>query len=177
MDFFEMVGRRRSVRIFTQEPVGREDIAKILKAALGAPSSKNTKSSSFMAVEDPALINRIAAMRDSGSSFVAHAPLVILVMGDGERSDLWEVNAAISATYLQLAAEALGLGSCWVQVEGRPHKKEDPGGFSAGDYLRSLLPVPQGRRILCAVAIGRSAEKGGGHREDKSRINDRVIIP
>lgn len=97
-------------------------------------------------------------MRDYGSAFVEKAPLVILVMGDQLRSDLWEVNAAISATYVQLAAQALELGSCWVHVAGRPRRREEPGGPAAEDYLRSFLPVPESRRILCAVAIGHTAE-------------------
>lgn len=87
---------------------------------------ENTRSSSFMVVEEPELIGRIARMRDYGSAFVEKAPLVILVMGDQLRSDLWEVNAAISATYVQLAAQALELGSCWVHVAGRPRRREEP---------------------------------------------------
>ena len=128
MEFFELVERRHSVRSFTGEPVEQAAITRILKAALSAPSAKNTRSSSFMVVEEPELIGRIARMRDYGSAFVEKAPLVILVMGDQVRSDLWEVNAAISATYVQLAAQALELGSCWVHVAGRPQRREEPGG-------------------------------------------------
>ena len=122
MEFFELVERRHSVRSFTGEPVEQAAITRILKAALSAPSAKNTRSSSFMVVEEPELIGRIARMRDYGSAFVEKAPLVILVMGDQVRSDLWEVNAAISATYVQLAAQAWELGSCWVHVAGRPQR-------------------------------------------------------
>lgn len=143
MEFFELVERRHSVRSFTGEPVEQAAITRILKAALSAPSAKNTRSSSFMVVEEPELIGRIARMRDYGSAFVEKAPLVILVMGDQVRSDLWEVNAAISATYVQLAAQALELGSCWVHVAGRPQRREEPGGPAAEDYLRSFLPVPE----------------------------------
>ena len=135
MEFFELVERRHSVRSFTGEPVEQAAITRILKAALSAPSAKNTRSSSFMVVEEPELIGRIARMRDYGSAFVEKAPLVILVMGDQVRSDLWEVNAAISATYVQLAAQALELGSCWVHVAGRPQRREEPGGPAAEDYL------------------------------------------
>ena len=94
MEFFELVERRHSVRSFTGEPVEQAAITRILKAALSAPSAKNTRSSSFMVVEEPELIGRIARMRDYGSAFVEKAPLVILVMGDQVRSDLWEGNAA-----------------------------------------------------------------------------------
>ena len=82
MEFFELVERRHSVRSFTGEPVEQAAITRILKAALSAPSAKNTRSSSFMVVEEPELIGRIARMRDYGSAFVEKAPLVILVMGD-----------------------------------------------------------------------------------------------
>ena len=133
MEFFEFVERRHSVRSFTGEPVAQAAITRILKAALSAPSAKNTRSSSFMVVEEPELIGRIARMRDYGSAFVEKAPLVILVMGDQLRSDQWEVNAAISATYVQLAAQALELGSCWVHVAGRPQRREEPGGPAAED--------------------------------------------
>ena len=157
MEFFELVERRHSVRSFTGEPVEQAAITRILKAALSAPSAKNTRSSSFMA-------------------FVEKAPLVILVMGDQVRSDLWEVNAAISATYVQLAAQALELGSCWVHVAGRPQRREEPGGPAAEDYLRSFLPVPEGRRILCAVAIGHTAEPAPIRKEEIPDADDRVVI-
>lgn len=170
-----MLERRHSVRRFTGETVSKEDIARILTAAIDAPSSKNSRSSSFMVVEDHALMARIAGMRDFGSAFVKNAPLAILVMGDETRSDLWSVNAAISATYLQLAAEALGLGNCWVHVEGRPHRKDDPNGLSAEEYLKEFLPVPEGRRILCVVAVGHSAEPEGKMTGDVCDGKDRVI--
>ena len=176
MEFFELVERRHSVRSFTGEPVEQAAITRILKAALSAPSAKNTRSSSFMVVEEPELIGRIARMRDYGSAFVEKAPLVILVMGDQVRSDLWEVNAAISATYVQLAAQALELGSCWVHVAGRPQRREEPGGPAAEDYLRSFLPVPEGRRILCAVAIGHTAERAPIRKEEIPDADDRVVI-
>ena len=82
MEFFELVERRHSVRSFTGEPVEQAAITRILKAALSAPSAKNTRSSSFMVVVEPELIGRIARMRDYGSAFVEKAPLVILLMGD-----------------------------------------------------------------------------------------------
>ena len=169
-----MVAGRRRVRTFTADPVAEEDVTRIVEAALAAPSSKNTRSSGFMIVGEPELIGRIARMRDYGSAFVEKAPLVVLVTGDEARSDLWEVNAAISATYVQLAAEALGLGSCWVHVAGRPQRRDEPEGPSAEEYLRSFLPVPEGRRILCAVAIGHSAESAPPPRRE-SVAEERVI--
>ena len=153
-----MLERRRSVRSFTDRKISEEELKKMLGAALTAPSSKNSQSSSFVVIEDESLISRISEMRDYGSSFMKRAPLVILVAGDASESDMWEINASVSATYIQLSAEALGLGSCWVQVSGRPHRKDDPSGMTVEDYLRGIVRIPEDMRILCAVAIGHSAE-------------------
>ncbi len=174
MDFLEMVEARHSVRNFDGRQVEKEKIAKILKAALGAPSSKNTRSSSFMVVDTPELLKRIAGMRDFGSAFIAGAPLAILVMGDPEKTDLWKENASISATYLQLAAQSLGLGSCWVHVDGRPCRRDDLSAGYAEDYLKSFLPVPEGRHVLCAVAIGYPASATEAVRRE-SADDGRVI--
>ena len=60
----------------------KELIDTIIRIAETAPSSKNTRSSAFMIIEDRDTIAAISEMRDSGSSFVKDAPAVIVVMGD-----------------------------------------------------------------------------------------------
>ncbi len=156
MDFFELAAHRRSLRKFTDQKVTQEVIEKILKTTLLAPSSKNTHSSRFMVIENREALQAIADMRDSGSAFVADAPLAIIVAGDKDLTDLWVDNASISATFLQLAVEAAGLGSCWVHINGRPHCKTDASQGTAEDYLRSKLDIPENWGLLCAVAIGYS---------------------
>ena len=104
----------------------------------------------------PALVARMAEMRDYGSAFLKGAPLAVLVLGDTSASDLWRENAAISATVLQLACVDEGLASCWVHVNGRPRRKDAPDGERAADYLRTFLPVPDGCEPLCAIALGYS---------------------
>ena len=110
----------------------------------------------FLVVDDPALVARMAEMRDYGSAFLKGAPLAVLVLGDTSASDLWRENAAISATVLQLACVDEGLVSCWVHVNGRPRRKDAPDGERAADYLRTFLPVPDGCEPLCAIALGYS---------------------
>ncbi len=170
-----MTAGRHSVRSFTDRRVPEDVVDKIVKTALSAPSSKNTRSSRLMIVEDRDLIRRIAAMRDFGSAFLAGAPLVILVMGDESRTDLWAINGAISATYVQLAAESLGLGSCWVHVEGRPKEQNVPSAGMAEDYLAGFLPVPESCRILCAIAIGYPVADAATRRKRSDAADGHVI--
>lgn len=156
MEFKELIAKRRSIRKFSDRPVPREVVDRLLAEALTAPSARNTRTTRFLVVDDPALVARMADMRDYGSAFLKGAPLAIVVLGETSESDLWRENAAISATVLQLACVDEGLGSCWVHIHGRPRRKEAPEGEKAADYLRSFLPIPDSCEPLCAVAIGYS---------------------
>ena len=156
MDFKEIIAKRRSVRKFELRPVSREIVTRIVGAALAAPSSRNSRSSHFSVVDDPDLIARMADMRDYGAAFLKGAPMAVVVSGDTSATDLWRENCAIAATLLQLACVDEGLASCWVHVDGRPRLKDAPGGELAADYLRGLLPLPEGCAPFCVVALGYS---------------------
>lgn len=154
MDFKDLTAKRRSTRRFLPRKVERDTLKRILDTALAAPSSRNSHSSRFIVTSDADDLGCIAQMRDYGTAFVKDAPAAILVLGDTEKTDLWKVNAAISATMLQLAAVDEGLASCWVHVEGRPRLKSQPEGEQAEDVLRTRFDIPSHWRVLCAVAIG-----------------------
>lgn len=154
MEFLDVIDKRHSVRKFADRPVEREILDALISVAQKAPSSRNCKSSAFMVVEDRDTLAAISEMRDFGSAFVKDAPAAIVVMGDETKTDLWVDNCAISATFLQLAATAMDLGSCWVHVNGRPRSKSDASLGDAEAYLRELLGIKDGMRVLCVVAVG-----------------------
>lgn len=157
MDFLEVIQKRHSVRRFTDEPVDRGLIDAIVDIARTAPSSKNCKSSAFMVVEDKDTLSAMSEMRDRGSAFMKDAAAAIVVMGDHSKTDIWVENASISATFIQLAATAMDLGSCWVHVRDRQRSKDDPSKGTAEDYLRGLLGIREQYSVLCVVALGHEA--------------------
>lgn len=154
MDFKTLIASRRSIRKFEPTAVPEEVVNRLVEATLTAPSSRNSRSTHLMIIDQAETIARMAEMRDYGSSFMKNAPLVILVMGDTTVTDKWLVNASISASMLQLACVDEGLGSCWVHVDGSLCFKDNPDGPTADEFLRKMLPIPDQMNILCAVAIG-----------------------
>ena len=156
MELKEILNRRRSVRKFLAGKVEHDKLQRIVDMALQAPSSRNTRSTRLLVVEQPELLEKMSKMRDYGSSFMKDAQAAIVVMGDKSASDLWLDNCAITATILQLAVVDEGLASCWVHVNDRPCLKDEPEGAKADDYLREVLDLPEKYGILCAVALGYS---------------------
>ncbi len=156
MQFTDIIKKRRSTRKFSDEKVSREVVEQILKDTLLAPSSRNSHSTSFIVVSDPATIERLSTMRDYGSSFMKNAPCAILVCGDTTATDLWEVNCSISATILQLACVDKGLASCWVHVKDRAQKQAEPEGGKAIEVVRECVKIPENHDVLCLIACGYS---------------------
>ena len=158
MEFKEVIARRHSVRKFTDQPVDRGTIDEMIAEAMTAPSSRNSRSTGFMIVEDKSVLEAISEMRESGSAFVKDAAAAIVVLGDAGKTDLWVDNASISTTYLMLSAVDKGLGSCWVHVNGRPRSKTDATKGMAEDYLRELLGIKDNMKVLCVLALGYESE-------------------
>ena len=159
MDFLEVIEKRRSVRTYSDRPVEKEVLDAIVKVAQTAPSSRNSKSSAFMIIEDKDTIVALSQMRDSGSALLSGAQAAIVVMGDKSKTDLWVDNCAISATFVQLAVTAMDLVSCWVHCNGRPRLKAEPEGTGADEYVAELLGIKDGLRPYCVVAIGYPVEE------------------
>lgn len=159
MDFLEVIERRHSVRKYADKPVEREVLDAIVKVAQTAPSSRNSKSSAFIIVEDRDTLDALSQMRDYGASPLRHAHAAIVVMGDTSKTDLWVDNCAISATFIQLAVTAMDLVSCWIHINARPVLKDDPEGAKAEDYVRDLLGIKDGLNPYCAIAIGYPEEE------------------
>ena len=70
MEFKELIEKRRSIRKFSERAVPREIVDRILHETLSAPSARNTRTTRLVVVDDPALVARMADMRDYGSAFM-----------------------------------------------------------------------------------------------------------
>ena len=156
MEFKDVMKKRRSTRRYTGQPVEKDKLMRVMELALRAPSSKNTRSTRLMAVTDLKRVHELGKLRDWGSSLLEEAGAAIIILGDESASPMWQTNATIMATCLQLALVDEGLASCWVHVNDRPCLKDEPEGAKADDYLRELLDLPARYGILCAVALGYS---------------------
>ena len=122
MDFFELIGSRKSVRSFDERAVEEEKLRKILDAVSTAPSAGNLKAYEITVVRE-LVQKKLLVAAATGQSFVAEAPVVLVFSADpsksasryAQRGQLYAVqDATIACAYAQLAATGLGLENCWV---------------------------------------------------------------
>lgn len=149
----DVICNRRSTRKFSDKKIEEEIIQQLLKAALCSPSSKNCQPWEFIVVDDPELLSQLSLSKPHGACLLKHAPLAVVVAGDKTKSDVWIEDCSIASIILQLAAEGLELGSCWVQIHRRFHDDDQ----TANEFIRKLLNIPEHLEVLSIVGIGYKA--------------------
>ena len=148
--FSNLIKNRRSMRKFTGEELSQDQVVTLLKAALMSPSSKRSNPWQFIVVDDKETLQQLSICKEMGASFLKDAALAIVVMADPLASDVWIEDAAIASLMIQLQAEDMGLGSCWIQVRERFTAT----GIPSGDFVHNVLDIPLQLQVLSIVAVG-----------------------
>ena len=167
MSFGDLIKSRRSIRKYTEQKIPSEIVKKITSAALMSPASKRRNPWEFIVVQDEEMLRQLSESREHGSQMLACAPLAIVVTADTTKSDIWIEDASIAAIIIQLQAEDLGLGSCWVQIYNREKEKN----LSSEIYIKKLLNIPEQFSVLCIVSIGYKNEDRQPHDLEKLAYN------
>ena len=150
MEFNDVLNRRYSCRAFANETVEQEKVDRILESGRITPTAVNKQPVHIWAVSNPKTLEAIKGVTRSNYG----APLILVV---GCRPDeAWvrrydgkngaEVDAAIVATYLMLAAENEGLATLWV------------GSFDPA-LLQEILPGTDGYELVAMINVGYPAEE------------------
>lgn len=138
------------MRKFTDEELTQEQVVSLMKAALMSPTSKRSNAWQFIVVDDKELLKKLSLCKEQSAQFIADAALAVVVLADPLASDVWIEDAAIASIYIQLQAEDLGLGSCWVQVRERFTAT----GIPSNDYVHEVLGIPLQLQVVSIIAVG-----------------------
>lgn len=151
MDFLTLCQNRHSIRDYTDQPVSREDLGKILEAGRIAPTAANRQPQKIYVIEGE---EAITAARGTSFQHLFNAPTVLLVCYDdtiswkatplGDDHDSGEIDAAIVTTTMMMEATQLGLGTLWVR------------GFNAKE-VSAAFHLPQNIHPVCYLLVGHSA--------------------
>ena len=157
MELFDAIFTRRSYRgMYDPTPVPKEDLRKIMEAALAAPSGCNKQTTSVIAVDDSELIRQFGELMEAPNFGSAPAGICILTEKKIAYRDrtyyIQDYSAAIQNALLAICA--LGYESCW--VEGHITDAD-----RIGRRMADLMDVPQHLDLVCYLPVGKPAEEGG----------------
>ena len=155
MNTLETIAARHSYRgTYHNTPVPREHLVKILEAGCAAPSGCNKQTTSFIAVDDPKLMEELFSVIEKGLGKTAPAMICVLtqkIIAYRDRTYYIQDYAAAIQNML-LAIEDLGYASCW--VEGHV-----TGTDKIGEKMAAMLGVPDDYELICYLPVGIPAEE------------------
>jgi nitroreductase len=149
MEAWDAIRARRNVRQYRPDPVGDDELARIVEAGWRAPSAKNRQPWDFVVVTDRAQLRELSTVW-RGAGHIASAPaaiaLVVPVPPDDRRlvTDTYDIGQATMA--MMIAATDLGIGT---------------GHSSVGDQekARAILGVPDDHLVAFLLGIGYPADR------------------
>lgn len=159
--FSELISQRRSIRKFKSEQLKSEEVELILKAGLKSPSSKNAKPWHFIAVEDKELLEKLSHCKKNGGKLIADCSLAVVVTVDPLVSNVWIEDASIASIVMQLQAEDIGIGSCWIQVRDRYTAVDT----LSEEYVKNILDLPMQLQVVSIIAFGYKEQEKPPHDE------------
>ena len=148
--FIDIVRSRKSCRLFSDVPLEDGEIDLIMEAGRLAPSSRQLKDVRLVPVRDEGLIRRLALCKDSSTTPLETATFAVIVAADPDVCDVWIEDASIATIMMQMEAEDLGIGSCWIQVRLRTGN-----GNPAEDFVKREAGLDGNLKVLSIVAFGR----------------------
>ncbi|MDR7869286.1 MAG: nitroreductase family protein [Tissierellaceae bacterium] len=158
----DLLINRRSIRKFKDQMIEKDKLDKILKGALTSPSGKNIQPWELIVVDDKETLEKLAASRGRASKPLSDAPLAIVVAAKPELTNVWTEDASIVSIVIQLMAQSLGLGSCWIQSRERFTEDNE----SVSDFVRDVLDIPENYFVESMIAIGYPDEEKKPHEID-----------
>lgn len=151
MDIFEAIEKRYSYRgTFTDQAPKTEDLKKITKAALAAPSGKNMQTTDFIIIDDVIICNAINKLHQTNKALKTARTFIACISDKNPEPYFFDMeftkeDAAAATQNMLLAITALGYASVWVdgwlKLEGNDATIAKLINLPADKMIRILLPV------------------------------------
>jgi nitroreductase len=157
-DALELITSRQSDRKYSDNPVEKEKLDRIVEAGRLAPSACNAQPWKFIVVTDRELVLKIAEAASAKligmNSFVTQAPVIIVIVREKpnmsskvgatiKNKDYSLIDIGIATENICLQARAEGIGSCII-------------GWFDERQLRKLLDIPKSKRVELIITLGYS---------------------
>ena len=157
----EVIMTRRSIRDYKEEPVCREQMAKILECGIYAPSAMNMQPWEVRVVDNKEFLDGVTAIAVNMNPEVANEPgfrnifrnaPTVAFIACPEESYSGEYDCGLLSQNMMLSAWSMGIGSCCLGSIVPVMNSEE-----AKPYMERLQ-LPEGYKLMVGIAFGYPAE-------------------
>ena len=170
----DLIVSRQSDRRYSDKPVEKEKLDRIIEAGRMSPSACNAQPWKFLVVTDPPVLKRMAEAASARllnmNTFLNQTPVMIVIVrekpnvtskigGTIKDKDYSLIDIGIASENICLQAKAEGLGSCMIGWF------DEPG-------VRKILSIPGKKRVELIISIGYSLSD---HRTKRRKPPEEVV--
>ncbi len=159
MDVLEVLKKRRSVRIFQDKQIPKEDLEILVDVARYAATARNVQPWNFIIITDSKMLKAIGELGEN-ARLVVSAKACIVVFCEDTKYYL-EDGCAATINILN-AATALGIGSCWVAGDKKPYSLD----------VSRMLNAPKELKLVSLIALGYPQDKEAFRIVDKKPLKE-----
>lgn len=126
----DIIKSRRSTRKYKSDMLPDDVINKIIEAGTYAPTGRNFQSPIIIKVTNKEMRDKLSAMNaeimgaEKGFDPFYNAPVVLIVLAD-KKYPTYIYDGTLVMENLMLAAEDLGIGSCWIHRAKQEFESEE----------------------------------------------------
>jgi len=138
---------RRSIRKFTEKPITKEIIKKIIAAGMQAPTACDNRGYEFIVIDDGEVLQKLGSV-SPWSSPITRCNIGIVVLGrekEGVADEFWQQDLGAVTQNILLEAKHFGIGSVWMGIAPITQTMEK---------VRQLLNIPPEVRPFSLIALG-----------------------
>ena len=166
-DALSVISERKSVRHYTGEPVSKEDLIKLLHAAMTAPSAMHMLPWNFVVINDREKLKKLEEGMPFTKMLVNAGTGIVVCATPGDaalgREEFSIIDCTCASENILLAAEALGLGAVWTAVYPEEMLME---------FVRKVLDIPSYVIPLNLIPVGHpTGEDKAKNRSDPKYIH------
>lgn len=154
METFDSIAKRVSVREYSDKPIPKEMLEKLVDAGRRAPTARAVEPWEFIVVTDRTRLDTFAGLIPNGP-FLKQATACVVIFCQETKYFLEDGSAATENVLL--AAADLGLGACWIAGDKKDYAPE----------ISKLLKVPEGMKLISLIALGWAAKPVRQHKKRK----------
>lgn len=155
METWDAIRARRNVRQYTDQPIAREDLERILEAGRRAPSAANWQPWNFVVATDREQLVELAKAWPQGGTHIARSAATIALVGrtpeDERQRDLLQYDFGQATANMMLMATDLGIGSGHSAVMDQEQAQRVlgfPGGYFAAYMIGFGYPADRPLRPI-----------------------------
>ena len=148
MDVMEAIKNRRSIRQFTDQPIEKDKLERLLEAARWAPSGGNLQRWRFVVVTSPS--QRELVKKFAPGIFAIPSAFIIICAETEPDANEWKkrlylADCSIASQNIMLAAHAMGMGTCVALSYAK-------------SAISEILDLPDNVEPMLVVTLGYPAE-------------------